>query len=70
MAEEIKQYIGFEWLGKFSQFKNLQMGFHAAPYMMTEVTKPAVKKWRSCLDGIRVLKYMDDFPGGGTSAIQ
>ena len=68
MAEESKQYIGFEWLGKFYQFNNLPMGIHSAPYVFTEMTKPAVRKWRSC--GIRVLKYMDDFPSGGTSAIQ
>jgi hypothetical protein len=68
MAEESKQYIGFEWLGKFYQYNNLPMGIHSAPFVFTEVTKPAVKKWRSL--GIRVLKYMDDFPSGGTSATQ
>jgi hypothetical protein len=44
------------------------MGINSAPFVFTEVTKPAVKKWRSL--GILVLKYMDDIPSGGTSATQ
>jgi hypothetical protein len=43
MAEESKQYIGFEWSGKFYQYNNLQMGIHSAPFVFTEVTKPVVK---------------------------
>ena len=68
MAEESKKYLGCEWLGKFYRYGNLPMGIHSAPFVFTETTKPVVKKWRSM--GIRVLKFMDDFPSGGRSETQ
>ena len=62
IAEESKCFLGFEWLGEYYQFNCLPMGIHEAPFVFTEVTKPVVRHWRNL--GIRVLKYMDDFPSG------
>ena len=61
IAEESKQYLGFEWGGEYYQFNSLPMGIHAAPFIFTEVTKPVVRHWRALL--IQVLKYMDYFTG-------
>ena len=61
IAEESKQYLGFEWGGEYYQFNSLPMGIHAAPFIFTEVTKPVVRHWRA--RNKRVLKYMDDFTG-------
>jgi hypothetical protein len=68
IAEESACFLGFEWRGKYYQFNNLPMGIHEAPFVFTEITKPVVRHWRSM--GIRVLKYMDDFPSGAPSEQQ
>ena len=68
IAEESKCFLGFEWRGEYYQFNNLPMGIHEAPFVFTEITKPVVRHWRT--KGIRVLKYMDDFPSGAPSEQQ
>ena len=68
IAEKSKCFLGFEWLGEYYQFNCLPLGIHEAPIVFTEVTKPVVRHWRNL--GIRVLKYMDDFPSGSPSKKQ
>jgi hypothetical protein len=68
IAEESKCFLGFEWLGEYYLFNSLPMGIHEAPFVFTEITKPVVRHWRNL--GIRVLKYMDDFPSGAPGAQQ
>ena len=63
MDESSKKYLGFEWLGKFYQYNSMPQGIHSAPFIFTAVTHPVVQSWREI--GIRVLKYLDDFPRGG-----
>ena len=67
MAEASKKYIGCEWLGKFYQYNSMPQGIHSAPFIFTEVTIPMVRCWRS--KGIRVLKYLDDFPSAARTAL-
>ena len=67
MAEDSKKNIGCEWLGKFYQYNSMPQGIHSAPFIFTEVTIPMVRHWRS--NGIRVLKYLDDFPCAVSRAI-
>ena len=66
MAEDSKKYIGFEWMGKFYQYNSMPQGIHSAPFIFTKITKPVVQSWRE--RGIRVLRFLDDFPSGAQNS--
>lgn len=70
------EFLGFSWVWngkeKFSKFLVLPFGLKSAPYILTKITRPLVKKWRGeekcivmCLDdGIglgRILNQQDPF---------
>jgi hypothetical protein len=65
LANDSKQYLGFECFGKFYRYNSMPQGIHSAPFIFTEVTKPVVTAWR--IRGIRVLKFLDDFPMGAST---
>jgi hypothetical protein len=67
MAEDSKKYLGFECFGKFYRYNSMPQGIQSAPFIFTEVTKPVVKSWRS--RGIRILKFLDDFPMGAINSL-
>lgn len=68
LAPVSQKYVGFEWLGLFYRYCSLPQGIASAPAIFTEVTLPMVRSWRA--RGIRVLKYLDDFPSGALSGLQ
>ena len=62
-----KCFLGFEWLGKFLSIQLLACG-DSRDTVYLHRNHEAVRHWRS--KGIRVLKYMDDFPSCAPSAWQ
>ncbi len=54
--------------GQFYWYSMLPMGIHSAHFIFTEVTKPTVRHLRRL--GIRVMKYLDDFPSGASKYME
>ena len=58
IAASHRQYLGFQWNGKFFWFCALPIGLATAPLVFNMVTKPLIVHWRKL--GFRTFLYYDD----------
>jgi hypothetical protein len=58
IRESDRQYLGFQWRGRFYVFNSLPFGLSTACQVFTKIMREMVGYWRSY--GIRVLPYLDD----------
>ncbi len=59
LHESSRQYIGFEWAGRFYEYCALPFGLAPACLVFTKINKELVGKWRG--EGKRIHPYVDDF---------
>lgn len=59
IKEEHCKFLGFQWGGKFYEFRVLPFGLSSAPFAFTKVMKQLANFWRT--DGIRLMVYLDDW---------
>lgn len=59
MSEDSRDYLGFEWAGKYYVFTALPFGLASAPWCFTKVMVQILRALR--IKGVRVLGYLDDF---------
>ena len=59
IKEEHCKFLGFQWGGKFFEFRVLPFGLSSAPFAFTKVMKQLANFWRT--DGIRLMVYLDDW---------
>jgi ribonuclease HI len=54
-----QKFLGFEWQGKFFQWKCLPFGLNSSPYFFYKTIRPVVEYLRQ--QGLRVVAFVDDF---------
>ena len=65
IANEDREYLGFQWRDKYYVFNVLPFGISTAGYIFTKVLRDVVKFWRS--KGYKIVMYLDDGIGGAKS---
>ena len=58
IANEDREYLGFQWRDKYYVFNVLPFGISTAGYIFTKVLRDVVKFWRS--KGYKIVLYLDD----------
>lgn len=60
-----REYLGCKWHDRYYVFNALPSGISTAGYIFTKVMVVVLKFWRS--KGIRIVMFLDDGIGGGSS---